>query len=1025
MLDSALLKPSNGETLVLNNGVTWIGRGSFLASDKAHLLCSRRQACLNLTATRLVLECHGINPLVFVVCHARNFHGIEETPASELFQLQKGEAVELTDGDQFYYAAMECLLTVVIRMNSPSQIPGDALELALQQASNARVEEEQLDVEIGEELRCPAEDCGTSEPQNFLLTNDPVMCASSSQAVAASHCPGVDRPRESFVAFEPSGNPALNCPVLEKPRDGSVRAEQEDSDSLGLDAYDCAAPGVRPFRREEILFPVENDNSVGMYVSQQIRADNRTDEALARSTAHEVLGDGICPQSSINGEGCRPLNDIPDDLPCEAPSGQRETQDYNPIMSSETVDGRSIEDDLIPSEPARDVAFGDVGDCLGNILNLDLDHPDDDTLSRSPLSGIREGCLEKLQEKEHLEVSGRASEREDDPGMSAIEREDDPVMSADVEDESWPDGPVDGMEPVIASVSGYEGADKQNLVKLINKTGAGFTGVFSKANTHLVCWSFHGKKFDKAMKLHKVVVNHQWFEDCLRAGKRLSEDPYKLRSGEDVGPLKWKQPLPPPVTAQAEPSNGAANQYLGDRGASFWNTIDEEINMDQQGQVETSYRKYLPGPSRQAGVATVEAGHTGGRKSRRLIKRSGAEVHIDPLTVEQENLVRENPSPPASSSGRAGESYQRRTGEFVRDMEQGYYTRRRKSASAALHNPVQVQGHETKRRKSASSVLERGIDGQEQGAVRNSLDNLTGRGRPLSSVAPDREFTVVNLADDDVREVRLRVPQASSAQATEGTNAETTRDTSLQDLQPSQLDKEVACAICLVEAKSSSEGLLECGHKYCYKCIFTWTIQEGKGPGCPLCPLCKASFDFITRHEVSSSGKLDETVVVVGKKESGSSTRTQRTVVLDHVCIQCGNSDSESLLIRCGTCANRAIHNFCMDPPAPPPWFCPGCMHGHHRDSMRLAWNQFLPGPSTSAYGDSTQEIRPVTRPSNVRRRNTQPYALRRPSRPVSTYRPSLHTELTQNMGPVRRRNVVGQHSLRSWLSNDTSNGDL
>jgi hypothetical protein len=45
---------------------------------------------------------------------------------------------------------------------------------------------------------------------------------------------------------------------------------------------------------------------------------------------------------------------------------------------------------------------------------------------------------------------------------------------------------VEGMERVIASVSGYEGVDKQNLVKMINKTGAAFTGVFSKANTHLV-----------------------------------------------------------------------------------------------------------------------------------------------------------------------------------------------------------------------------------------------------------------------------------------------------------------------------------------------------------------------------------------------------------------------------------------------------------------------------------------------------------------------------------------------------------
>ena len=56
-------------------------------------------------------------------------------------------------------------------------------------------------------------------------------------------------------------------------------------------------------------------------------------------------------------------------------------------------------------------------------------------------------------------------------------------------------------------------------------------------------------------------------------------------SGEDVGPLKWKQTLPPPVTAQAEPSNGAANQYLGDRGASFWNTIDEEVQNDADNEL--------------------------------------------------------------------------------------------------------------------------------------------------------------------------------------------------------------------------------------------------------------------------------------------------------------------------------------------------------------------------------------------------------------------------------------------------------
>lgn len=60
----------------------------------------------------------------------------------------------------------------------------------------------------------------------------------------------------------------------------------------------------------------------------------------------------------------------------------------------------------------------------------------------------------------------------------------------------------------------------------------------------------------------------------------------------------------------------------------------------------------------------------------------------------------------------------------------------------------------------------------------------------------------------------------------------------------------------------------------------TSLINRGLQVKGPSCPLCKASCDFITRQEVDSSGKLDETVVVVGKKEIGSSSASQRTVVL-------------------------------------------------------------------------------------------------------------------------------------------------
>ena len=52
---------------------------------------------------------------------------------------------------------------------------------------------------------------------------------------------------------------------------------------------------------------------------------------------------------------------------------------------------------------------------------------------------------------------------------------------------------------------------------------------------------------------------------------------YVMCSGEDVGPLKWKETPPAPVTERAEPSNGAADQHLSDHGAFFWNTIDEEV----------------------------------------------------------------------------------------------------------------------------------------------------------------------------------------------------------------------------------------------------------------------------------------------------------------------------------------------------------------------------------------------------------------------------------------------------------------
>jgi len=48
-------------------------------------------------------------------------------------------------------------------------------------------------------------------------------------------------------------------------------------------------------------------------------------------------------------------------------------------------------------------------------------------------------------------------------------------------------------------------------------------------------------------------------------------------SGEEVGLLKWKETLPPLVTEQDEPSDGATNQHRIDHGAFFSNTMGQEV----------------------------------------------------------------------------------------------------------------------------------------------------------------------------------------------------------------------------------------------------------------------------------------------------------------------------------------------------------------------------------------------------------------------------------------------------------------
>lgn len=482
-------------------------------------------------------------------------------------------------------------------------------------------------------------------------------------------------------------------------------------------------------------------------------------------------------------------------------------------------------------------------------------------------------------------------------------------------------GNIPGMASVVVSISGYSVVEKIKLMKLINRTGALYTGSLGNGNTHLVCWDFHGAKYCLAKKLRLTVVNHQWFEHCLQAERRLPESPYVMRSGREVGPLLWEPPMvaevtghkkiPPSPYQAATPPNCSSPILIRESPSQMHKNCDETRVLAES----LTYRNIQENE-------ITKHGRSSSKIMDKYVEKQMANTKLHAHTLHDDaNIVR------------TAETYMDNAKSDVPQISTSKQNMDKRGMKKRRLVKISDYGNKEGLARTGNSSE----DKEGNGHLKN-LEIEGRRGQAASSSNTSIEIVDCPSAENIKSSNEAQLRESKSGTDTElGIDIETPLVPRLPASNPAS---EISCAICWTES-SSSRGVLSCGHRFCFKCIRRWAVEKVSNKKKePTCPLCLKSFDFITvtNHASSNDQKIfsqtlpevsdDNIYMVLG--ENGIAADLQLTTNLQ--CNICGSRDTEELLLKCYRCGKRAAHTFCLDPPLPPfpglQWSCTLCTSG-------------------------------------------------------------------------------------------------